>query len=1542
MVQVVIDKDGTLDMVSGDTRQLSISLLDSPFGIVEGGVMTAYEEVYLSVVLVSISDLDASAVASLSAPSQFRFTAVNYATPQTITVTATKILNGEAELRIVAQTVLKPRVFSEGASFSPGNVTVETLLRADVVAPGFLVVGGSSAVVSVTLEKAMLADLDVELVLSGDGVNVVLGNELKATFPANTLSTMTFDVVALAGSAPTSGVITVDLQLSGANYDAPVVLHGLTTITVVAATDLFTLSAPWSQGGTVQLFAGEQSTIVVQPTTPFLAGATSVEAYFLVDNETPFRDGFYLDYEKNNFTDSTPHTVRIDTEYNEVVAASANLGGLTVRATFTDATGATFELLLPVAAIAVNRLFDIQLASPAVLKADASDSLAANVYLTFALDEAIDVQLFIGNGDLMLRLGSGHVTFTRGDTVNTFRPTTLALAPTVDSQNYPAGNYSVDATFTPADGSTGSNARTLYNLGVVTITEVAAPPPDNMYVEVLIDGEDANGNVTLKAGQTVTVDVRLNRTPGDDTVTVYLNTGDIGVAFLQTGAGSPSDSQNMFAIGSAGMYTPIAGDGIVVLTFDKSNYAQFATIYLTAVGDIDVNAAERSTVINIVADSDKETTLQDATYLAISTVAVDPFVHIEVESSAPFAIVGGSPIQITATLTADGGLAAGNGLEIQITVSGGFQFTTNPAKIAFPPGSVQGTQVQALVSITGYPSGNVVVPPALSLGALVTGDSSVFPGLRLTDLAFAQVVNVLDILAPQSPWQELAAADPSTTPSVTLYLGEQKDITASLIPMPSPTVTTVGFSVVDSNNQPSTGLLSVLPSASSQLYWNAANHTVDQSLTLSAAGASGTAPLQVMVNVDYKNGTAPLTVPLGHVSVARLVTIIVPNGGTIIPGGAGVAATVKLEVTTPLTAPLSIELIVQGYTMAAGRGEVSFLVGEKVGATRTVMLELVQSPSDVNSGAVPINAKILSMNSAGSSDPLMLYNLAQVNILVDYSMILVISAPWSSGRVDMQIGNTRELNVTLYTRPSYGETVTVVFDTVDPNVAIADSTLLRFTENNYNVPRTINVHVPLGASGSTDLVFTVNSHSLGTMPAMRVCTIVVTSLIQVTVNTTEPLVLGGPARPMEIKLLGQVDEDLAVTITSSTHNLDEPLPVAEFDGLASGTPRSQQPDQVAETPIAVDSFKPGTQGGDPVILDAVLVQPNNGVYDGVTLKDVGRASINVMWNSLVVSVDCFDDADVAVQRMRLFAGQSKTCSVVLQSDPPNDRSYAVLSFSTADPSTATVVAGTSLFFDKTNWQVPQTVTIQGGPVLSAITQLNGNGRFVQPGQADDVTAFAVCDVQVRGLIQAVIPDPSFLIIGGSGFSVDLVLELGVPSDGPDLDLQVILPGFIAVGDINVVFPAGSLAGTRRTAYVGATSQQATSNRQAYVGVQVSGAYPEFELHGLASVRVLGLLEVFTLNSIFLNGVVNVFAGETVVLDLDLLTTHDTKAVVSFVTSDQSVAALRGGPLTFEPGVRQLTGVSFLIVSNLIHLVRLSDLPLRFCSFLILYAMMLIS
>lgn len=381
------------------------------------------------------------------------FTPLNWNIPQELILTANAAVTGTTTL-FVQQTALPPKQYPESTSFEVMPITVAPLVRVDVPANSFLVVGGSGASMVVTLEKDLTYPIDVSFALPGYDILTTprAGLTLAAGLPRGT--TIVVPVLTLSGGPP-SGLASVSLSIQsppGTNYESGVTLTNMAVIPVVQAQDTLTISQPYASGN-VNLFVGE----IPPPLNLALQAPVGATVDLSLPTGLAATSGTELYFSTANATQPESSTfARVDAALN---------GTLTAAVSYANGTAITF----PIASVTVSDLLDVSL-SPSTLTVNAdgtSSPISVTVTLAQDLVAPLQVRIVLNGYSFVFAPGSDLVQFGAGDRANATGTTTLSLAaPPYPLTQWPAGTFDVQLVL---GGGAPYAGRVLANFGSVEI-----------------------------------------------------------------------------------------------------------------------------------------------------------------------------------------------------------------------------------------------------------------------------------------------------------------------------------------------------------------------------------------------------------------------------------------------------------------------------------------------------------------------------------------------------------------------------------------------------------------------------------------------------------------------------------------------------------------------------------------------------------------------------------------------------------------------------------------------------------------------------------------------------------------------------------------------------------------------------------------------------------------------------------------------------------------------------------------------------------------
>ena len=367
-------------------------------------------------------------------------------------------------------------------------------------------------------------------------------------------------------------------------------------------------------------------------------------------------------------------------------------------------------------------------------------------------------------------------------------------------------------------------------------------------------------------------------------------------------------------------------------------------------------------------------------------------------------------------------------------------------------------------------------------------------------------------------------------------------------------------------------------------------------------------------------------------------------------------------------------------------------------------------------------------------------------------------------------GATDTYNVILNSPPQAGTTVTITIATPDGQTSTSATSLV-FYETDWNIAQTVTVNAvddPL-AEGSHigTITHTATSTDInydGISVNGVIANITDNDAAGVTITESggsTDLSEGGPADTYDVVLDSQPQTGTTVTITIDT-----------ADGQTTTTPTSLVFNDTnwniaqAVTVNAVDdALAEGSHTG--IITHTVSSTDTN--YDGITIASV---IANIIDNDAGATITpSGGSTDVSE------GGPSDTYDVVLNSQPQTGTTVTI-TMVTADGQTTTTP--NSLVFNDTNWNVPQTVTVnavddaldEGSPHIGTITHTVSSTDTNYDGISIAGVTANISDNDMAGVTITESGGSTNVTEGGPADTYDVVLD-SQPSSGTTVTITIV-------------------------------------------------------------------------------------------------------------------------------------------------------------------------
>ena len=1240
-----ITAPASVDVDEGSTASFDIALAAEPSGDVAVAVASA--------------DVGAVAVDKAS----LAFTASNWSTAQTVTVTGVADADGAAES--VAITLA-----ASGGGYDGAAATVTAAVADDdaaITAPASVDVDeGSTAAFDVQLAAVPSGDVTVTVVSADTGAVAVDKASLAFTV-SNWSTAQTVTVTGVADDDGAAESIAISLTASGGGYDGTAA-----AVTANVADDDAAITAPATvavdEGSTASFdvaLAAEPSGDVTVAVASADVGAVTV-------------DKASLAFTASNW--STAQTVTVTGVADDDGAAESVAISLSASGGGYDGTAATVT-----AAVADD---DAGITAPATVDVDEGSTASFDVQL--AAQPSGDVTVAVASAD------TGAATVDKA--ALTFTATTWSTAQTVTVTGV-----------ADDDGAAESVAITLAASGGGydgTAAVVTANVSDDDA------GIAAPASADVVEGSTAEFTVKLAAEPSGD-VTVAVVSADTGAATVDKAslaftATNWSTAQTVTVTGVAdddGAAESVA----ITLAASGGGYDGTAAVVTANVSDDDaglVAPASVDVVEGSTAAFEVQLAAQPSGDVTVTVVSADTGAATVDKSSLTFTVTNWSTEQtvtvtgvsdddgaaesVAITLAASGGGYDGAAATVTAAVADDDAAITAPASVDVDEGSTAGFTVK----LAAEPSGdvNVAVVSADTGAAMVDKASLTFTVSNWSTEQTVTITGVGDadgaaesvsiaLTASGGGYDGAAAAvtanvadddaginapatvdvDEGSTASFDVALAAEPsgDVTVAVVSADTGAVTVDKETLTFTASNWSTAQTVTVTGVADA---DGAAESVDISLTASGGGYDGTAAA-VTANVadDDAAITSPASVDVDEGSTAAFDVALAaePSGDVIVAVVSADTGAVTVDKAT-LTFTVTTWSTAQTVTVAG--------VADADGAAESVSISLTASGGGYDGTAAAVTANVAD-DDAG----------------------LVVPAA-----VTVDEGSTAEFTVKLAAEPSGDVNVAVV--SADTGAVTVDKASLTFTTSTWSTAQTVTVTGVADADGAAESVdISLTASGGGYDGAAATVTAAVADDDAGLVVPAAVTVDEGSTAEFTVKLAAEPSGDVTVAVVSAdTGAATVDKASLAFTATNWATAQTVTVTGVADADAAAESV-------------SIALTASGGGYDGTA----GAVTANVADDDAAITAPASVDVD---------EGSTASFDVALAAEPSGDVTVAVVS---ADTGAATVDKA-SLAFTASNWSTAQTVTVTGvadsdGAAESVSIALTASGGGYD-GTAGAVTA----------------------------------------------------------------------------------------------------------------------------------------------------------------------------------------------------------------------------
>jgi hypothetical protein len=413
---------------------------------------------------------------------------------------------------------------------------------------------------------------------------------------------------------------------------------------------------------------------------------------------------------------------------------------------------------------------------------------------------------------------------------------------------------------------------------------------------------------------------------------------------------------------------------------------------------------------------------------------------------------------------------------------------------------------------------------------------------------------------------------------------------------------------------------------------------------------------------------------------------------------AGGAATFTATLSAASGLPVTVDL---GFSGTATLADDYTRSGTQIvipagSLTGTITVTAVQDSLDEADETVIVDITTVTNGAASGTQQ------QTITIMDDDGPLGLVVYPTS---VSVPEGSTSVFTVRLSAQPASDVTVTVERTSGDSDLAITGGAGLKFTSANWSTTQTVTLAAFEDAdAGNGTAVFTVSSAGLSSVDVAA--TEADNDVVRVVVSSTSVSVPEGNTSIFTVQLSAQPASDVTVTVDRTSGDSDL---TASGGAVLTFTPNKWNTPQAVALAAAEDA--------DALNSTAVFTVASAGLSSvDVTATEVDNETLGLVVSPTSTSVS---------------EGSTTTFSVRLSAQPASDVTVSV--GRTSGDSDLTVSGGALLTFTPNKWNIPQTVTLAAAEDADA---LNGTAVFTVSSaglSSVDVTATEV-DNDTLGLV----------------------------------------------------------------------------------------------------------------------------------------------------------------------------------------------------------------
>ena len=1213
------------------------------------------------------------ASAGLSGDDELTFTTANWATAQTVKVTAAEDGDAVADADVTLAHAIASADDTDYDALADVEVTVSitdndsvgvmiapttlTVTEGDATGVGYTVVLTSEPAGDVTVTISGHSGTDLSIASAG------LSGDDELTF--TTANWATAQTVKVTAAEDGDAVADADVTLAHA----------------IASADDTDYDALADVEVTVSITDNDSVGVMIAPTTLTVTeGDATGVGYTVVLTSEPAGDV----------------TVTISGHSGtDLSIASAGLSG-DDELTFTTANWATAQTVKVTAAEDGDAVADADVTlAHAIASADDTDYDAlADVEVTVSITD---------NDSVGVMIAPTTLTVTEGDATGVGYTVVLTSEPAGDVTVTISGHSGTDLSIASA-GLSGDDELTFTTANWATAQTVKVTAAEDG--DAVADADVTLAHAIASADDTdydalADVEVTVSITDNDSVgvmiapTTLTVTEGDAtGVGYTVVLTSEPAGDVTVTISGHSGTDLSIASAGLSgddELTFTTANWATAQTVKVTAAEDGDAVADADVTLAHAIASAD------DTDYDALADVEVT--VSITDDDSVGVMIA-------PTTLTVTEGDATGVGYTVVLTSEPAGDVTVTISGHSGTDLSIASAGLSGDDELT-FTTANWATAQTVKVTAAEDGDA-----VADADVTLAHAI------ASADDTDYDALADVEVTVSITDNDAAGVTLSPTTLTVTEGDATGVGYTVVLTSQPAGDVTVTISGHSGTDLSIASAGLSGDDELTFTAANWATAQTVKVTAAEDG-DAVADADVTLAHaiasaddtdydaladVEVTVSITdndaagvMIAPTTLTVTEGDAtGVGYTVVLtsepagDVTVAISGQSGTDVSVSGATLTGGA--LTFTDSNWSAAQTLKVTAAADDDATSDSDVVLVHAISSDDDSAydALADKTVTVTITEkdaVEVVIDPEMLTVLEGDAA--------GQT--YTVKLASQPA-GDVTVAISGQSGTDVAVSGATLtggaLTFTDSNWSAAQTLKVTAAADDDATSDsdvvLVHAISSDDDSAYDALADKTVTVTitekDAVEVVIDPEMLTVLEGDAagQTYTVKLASQPAGDVTVTVSGHAGTGAAVSGTTLTNNVLTFTTGNWD---MAQTVTVTGTDDSTAEGDETVTLAHAVASTDDSAYDA--LSDV----------SVTVTVEDNDTVGVSIDPTTLTVaeGSSMDYSVKLTSQPAGDVTVTVSGHagSGASLSGTSLSADNVLTFTTANWDMAQTVTVTG-------------------------------------------------------------------------------------------------------------------------------------------------------------------------------------------------------------------------------------------------------